>query len=193
LAAVVGVVGTLSAALVTQVRADRVKRLEIESLRAQHAEDRSHAERMRALELADAREQQAEARLAEARARLRACYVALNTAARQYQTAQISVLHGLRAGAGANECLEALEEARTAFRASYAEAQMLLPGPVLDAASAVSRRLNEGYGAVKRSLAEAPRTPVPPECEQLVQSTWVMLSELRRTMRRDLRVDDAAP
>lgn len=208
LVALVGVVGTLSAALVTQVRADRVKRLEIDTLRGQHAEDRAHAERLRALELADAHEQRAEARRAEARARLRACYVAFNAAARQYQTAQVNVVHALRAGTdatgvmgvmgvmGVNEyVVEALEEARTAFRASYAEAQMQLPGPVLEAASAVSRRLNDHYGVLKKSLAETPRAPAPPECEQRVQSAWVVLTELRRTMRRDLRIDidDAGP
>ncbi|MCH0565772.1 MULTISPECIES: hypothetical protein [unclassified Streptomyces] len=193
LVAVVGVVGTLSAALVTQVRADRVKLMEIDSLRGQRAEDRAHDERMRALELADAREQRAASHRAEARARLRACYVAFNTAARHYQTAQISVLHGLRAGAGIDEHAEALEEARTAFRASYAEAQMLLPGPVLDAASAVSRRLNDDYGALKRSLVDAPCTPAPSECEERVQAAWAVLAELRRTMRRDLSIDDAAP
>ncbi|MFJ4467874.1 hypothetical protein ACIP2X_10420 [Streptomyces sp. NPDC089424] len=190
LVAIVGVLGTLCAALVTQVRADRVKRLEIDALRGQHAEDRAHDERMRALELADAREQRAEAHRAEARARLRACYVTFNTAARQYQTAQISLLHGLRAGAGVDEHVEALEEARTLFRASYAEAQMLLPGPVLDNASTASRKLNDGYGALKRSLAQTPRTPVSSECEQQVQSAWVVLAELRRTMRRDLGADD---
>ncbi|MEU9349076.1 hypothetical protein AB0D74_48550 [Streptomyces sp. NPDC048278] len=188
-----GVLGTLSGALVTQVRADRIKRLEIEALRGQHAEDRAHDERMRALELADARELWAEGHRAEARARLRACYVTFNTAARQYQTAQISVVHGLRVGTGVTECDEALEEARTVFRASYAEAQMLLPDPVLDAASAVSRRLNDGYGVLKRLLADTPRAPAPPECEQRVQSAWVVLAELRRTMRRDLRIDDTAP
>jgi len=202
LVALVGVVGTLSAALVTQVRADRVKRLEIDTLRAQHAEDRAHAERMRTLELADAHEQRAEARRAEARVRLRACYVAFNAAARQYQTAQVNVVHALRAGtdvtdmADVNEyVVEALEEARTAFRANYAEAQMQLPGPVLEAASAVSRRLNDHYGVLKMSLAETPRAPAPPDCEQRVQSAWVVLTELRRTMRRDLRIDidDAAP
>ncbi|MGW0829754.1 hypothetical protein [Streptomyces prunicolor] len=196
LVALVGVVGTLSAALVTQVRADRVKRLEIDTLRGQHAEDRAHAERMRTLELADAHEQRAEARQAEARARLRACYVAFNAAARQYQTAQVNVVHALRAGTDvtvSEYVLSALEEARTVFRASYAEAQMQLPGPVLAAASAVSRRLNDHYGVLKKSLAETPRAPVPPDCEQRVQSAWVVLTELRRTMRRDLRIDDAAP
>ncbi|WP_240203327.1 hypothetical protein [Streptomyces actuosus] len=177
----------------TQIRADRVKLLEIDSLRGQHAEDRAHDERMRALELADAREQRAAAHRAEAHARLRACCIAFNTAARHYQTAQISVLHGLRAGVGVNECVEALEEARTAFRASYAEAQMLLPDPVLAAASEVSRRLNDDYGALKRSLTDAPRNPAPPECEQRVQSAWTVLTDLRRTMRRDLRIDDPAP
>ncbi|MFG2784416.1 hypothetical protein ACGFY7_42145 [Streptomyces prunicolor] len=195
--ALVGVVGTLSAALVTQVRADRVKRLEIDTLRGQHAEDRAHAERMRTLELADAHEQRAEARRADARARLRACYVAFNAAARQYQTAQVNVVHALRAGTDVTDVneyvVEALEEARTAFRASYAEAQMQLPGPVLAAASAVSRRLNDHYGVLKKSLAETPRAPAPPDCEQRVQSAWVVLTELRRTMRRDLRIDDAAP
>ncbi|MFJ9892758.1 hypothetical protein ACIQPR_05435 [Streptomyces sp. NPDC091280] len=193
LVALVGVGGTLSAALVTQVRADRVKRLEIDTLRGQHAADRAHAERMRALELADAHEQRAEARRAEAHARLRSCYVSFNAAARQYQTTQVNVVHALRTGTDVTSHVEAMDEARTAFRASYAEAQMLLPGSVLEAASAVSRRLNDHYGVLKKSLSDVSRPPAPPECGQRVQSAWTMLTELRRTMRRDLRIDEAEP
>ncbi|MFF7236410.1 hypothetical protein [Streptomyces collinus] len=191
--AAVGVLGTLGAALLTQVRADRAKRLELEAAVRQRLEDRAHDQRMRDADRAEAREQRNAARLTEAQDRLRVCYISFNTAARQYQTAQVNVVHALRDGTPADECAEELETCRTAFRASYAEAQMLVPGPVLDAASGTSRRLNEGYGELRHLLAAAPGT-VDRErlrrCERRVQAVWAQLSALRRAMRRDLGVDD---
>ncbi|MEV7387835.1 MULTISPECIES: hypothetical protein [unclassified Streptomyces] len=42
-------------------------------------------------------------------------------------TAQVDLLHALQTGAGVGLCLEQLEAGRTAQRASYAEAEMMVP------------------------------------------------------------------
>ncbi|WP_432085277.1 hypothetical protein [Streptomyces sp. bgisy095] len=46
LIAVVGVAGTLGAALLTQVRADRTKRMELRAAADQRREERDHAEEL---------------------------------------------------------------------------------------------------------------------------------------------------
>ncbi|HSX98418.1 MAG TPA: hypothetical protein VLG91_13660 [Streptomyces sp.] len=183
----VGVVGTLGAALLTQSRADRTKRLELQALARQQREERAHVERVRQAELATARGRE----LLDLR---RACYIALNTAARQYQTAQVNLWHAVKEGSGVDACLHQLDERRSAHRESYAEAQMIVPATVLAAAGLVSRRLNSGYGALKKALAGPSADGAALDAfEPELRSAWTLLADLRHTMRRDLGVDDLTP
>ncbi|MFE0515042.1 hypothetical protein [Streptomyces sp. NPDC058964] len=187
LVAVVGVLGTLGAALVTQVRADRIKLVELDTMRRQQLEDRAHAERTRTVERAEARE-------LENLERRRACYISFNTAARQYQTAQVGLVHAMKSRTDVDGCLERLEACRTAFRACYAEAQMLVPAAVLETAAVVSRRLNGGYGLLKQLLAaSAPDDRTARDCEERVRTAWGLLSALREEMRRDLGIGGSTP
>ncbi|CAM5268996.1 hypothetical protein STENM327S_07818 [Streptomyces tendae] len=86
--AVVGVIRTLGAALLTQSRADRLKRHELDMTARQQREDRAHAEE------GTRRKPQH----GSTRADRSAPYspLALNTTARQYDT-QIDLVHALRA------------------------------------------------------------------------------------------------
>ncbi|MGI5144276.1 hypothetical protein [Streptomyces sp. CA-106110] len=186
-AAVVGVAGTLGAAQLTQSRADRTKRLELQTLAEQQREERAHTEQVR-------QAQSAETQRRELITLRRACCISLNTASRQYQTAQITLMHALRTGTGVEDSLEQLEARRTAHRDSYAEAQMILPLPVFNAAGTASRQLNRGYGILKRMLTSPPAGQEELEAfEAETERTWTLLSDMRSSMRRDLGVDDTAP
>ncbi|MGW4824740.1 hypothetical protein ACWEP4_38940 [Streptomyces sp. NPDC004227] len=186
--AVVGVVGTLGAALLTQSRADRLKRYELEAIARQQREERAHAEGVRQQEVRAA----AHHELTDLR---RACYVALNTTARQYQTAQINLMYALRArdDAEIQVCAEQLEERRLAVRDSYAEAQMIVPAIVLTKAQAANGQLNSTYGLLKRLLAGGPASDSQLDAlEAETEMSWAQLSNLRRAMRSDLGVDEAS-
>lgn len=186
--AIVGVVGTLGAALLTQRRADRLKRHELEVTARQQREDRAHAEQVR----------QQEARISARRELTdlrRACYISLNTTARQYQTAQINLMHALRArdDAETRTRAEQLEERRVAYRGSYAEAQMIVPAAVLGDTRAVNQQLNSAYGLLKTMLSGG--HPDGSELSQLeveTEMSWALLSDLRAAMRGDLGVDEAS-
>lgn len=186
--AVVGVIGTLGAALLTQSRADRLKRHELEATARQQREDRAHAEQVR----------QHENRLVARRELIdlrRACYISLNTTARQYQTAQINLMHALRArdDTETQACVEQLEARRLVFRDSYAEAQMIAAGAVLTDARAASRQLNKAYGLLKRMVAGGhPDTIELDALETETEKTWALLSHLRAAMRHDLGVDEGS-
>ncbi|MDQ0956089.1 type II secretory pathway pseudopilin PulG [Streptomyces phaeochromogenes] len=182
--AIVGVVGTLGAALLTQSRAERTKRLELEAAAQQQREDRQHADNARLAEQVLARQRE----LLDLR---RACYISLNTASRQYLTAQINLLHAMRNGMEVDTSLEQMEARRLAHRDSYAEAQMIVPAPVLHAASAASRTLNRGYGILKQMLALPPEAHALQDFEENdVATSWAGLSDMRAAMRGDLGVDD---
>ncbi|MFF5638761.1 hypothetical protein [Streptomyces sp. NPDC012825] len=179
----VGVVGTLGASLLTQSRADRTKRMEMEAAADQRREERDHAEAL--LEAERARN-----RAEESIALRRACYITLNTAARQYLTAQVHFMHALRNGTGIEAALEELEARRTTLRESYAEAQMIIPLQVMADAGVASRRLNAGYGRLKQIVASTPYNQEDLNAfEAGVEQSWALLSEMRQQMRFDLGVD----
>jgi hypothetical protein len=183
LVAVVGVVGTLGASLLTQSRADRTKRMEMQAAAEQRREERNHAEAMLETE-------QARHRAEESIALRRTCYITLNTAARQYLTAQVDFMHALRNETAVEAALEQLEARRTTLRESYAEAQMIVPLRVMAGAGAASRRLNAGYGRLKQIATSTPYSQEDLNTfEAGVEQSWALLSEMRQQMRFDLGVE----
>ncbi|GAA2115616.1 hypothetical protein GCM10009759_60660 [Kitasatospora saccharophila] len=176
IAAVVGVLGTLASALLTQRRSDAARR-----------EERELAERSR-------RADREEARNTAARTELRACYVALNTAARQYLTALNDHAHALRREQPSSIAeTAAVEAARTEYRQRYAEAQMTVPDAVLAEISRANRRLGALYGALARNAHGTARPGDDlASCFAAVDAAWDGLAVLRHAMRADLGITEAA-
>ncbi|MGC9498001.1 hypothetical protein [Streptomyces sp. WG7] len=185
LIAVVGVAGTLGAALLTQNRADRTKRMELQAAAEQRREEHAHAEEM-------LRAEQARQRQLESLERRRACYIALNTSARQYLTAMTNYLHALQRGEDADSRLADLEAGRLAYRDSYAESQMIAPEDVLRASSTAKKRLNAAYGKLRKyGSAPSDHTAELANLEgEFHEEVWPYLGELKQSMRTDLGVDD---
>ncbi len=185
LIAVVGVAGTLGAALLTQVRADRTKRMELQAAAEQRREERGHAEEL-------LRAEQARQGQRESLERRRACYITLNTASRQYLTEMTNHLHALRRGDGVAASLENLEAARLAYRDSYAESQMIVPETVSRATSATKRRLNEAYGKLRKYAEEPSLYAAELEAmkDDLHQDVWPYVGAMKKAMRADLGVED---
>ncbi|MET9015615.1 hypothetical protein ABZX74_32620 [Streptomyces olivaceoviridis] len=157
--AVVGVVGTLLSALLTQRAADRGRRREQE--RAEEVrERRRHAQE------------------------LRACYVALNTSARQYLAALTDQVHALGREEELPAARQRLTEARDQYRDVYAEAQMRLPDRVLGLAGGLSHDLGAVYGMVRRLDEGTPRAgDSPAAVRENIDELWGRLRGMRREMR----------
>ncbi|MET8629571.1 hypothetical protein ABZW30_38570 [Kitasatospora sp. NPDC004669] len=165
--AVVGVLGTLLSALLTQRAADGGRRREQE----------------RAEEVAEQHRREHE---------LRACYVALNAAARQYLAALTDQVHALGRDADLPAARQRLAEARDHYREVYAEAQLRVPEQVLDLAGPFSRDLGELYGMVRRLDAGAPRVgDLPAAVRQGIDARWAALRRMRDEMRAQLGVSRA--
>ncbi|MCW2892611.1 MAG: hypothetical protein QOG28_6774 [Trebonia sp.] len=169
--AIVGVVGTLASALLTQLFSLRLKRVELDERQqrraGEQAEERHRAEHM------DRRD---------------SC-VAVNMAARRFRQALKNCLFD-----GMNEKADELEQARQDFTSRYGEAQMILSDAVLKAASTANGCLAEAYGKVKatrrpgdRRLEAADRQKLENFLDQEVGSA---LKQLRHAMRVDLGVAD---
>ncbi|MFD9621503.1 hypothetical protein ACFWB2_30095 [Streptomyces virginiae] len=184
LIAVVGVAGTLGAALLTQNRADRTKRMELQAVAEQQREERGHAEEL-------LRAEQTRQWQRENLERRRACYVALNTSSRQYLTAMTRYALALRCGEDVATTRENLETARLTYRDIYAESQMIVPGTVLRASSTAKSHMNAAYSNLKRYGAE-PSTygeELGSLEDELHQEVWLHLGSLKLAMRSDLGID----
>ena len=169
--AIVGVLGTLASALLTQALSLRAKRLEIDAQRQQRLEDR-HEERRRT-GFTDRRD---------------SC-IALNMEGRRFRQALKNCLFE-----GVDKRGAELEEARQAFTRRYGEAQMILSDTVLKVAGTATGRLAEAYGKVKASQQPGSPQIGPSDREELERfldrEVASALRQLRQAMRRDLGVSD---
>ena len=158
--AVVGVFGTLSAALLGQF------------LTGRHSRDKDRAAEIR--------------RNFEER---RTAYTAMNRASRDFDTVLKDALHRLRDNAYGVEERTEVENIRRAYRDRYAEIQMLVPARVLDASRAVNAVLAEVDAAVKRLDRKRQREGETPEgvLSDLKEAS-PRLRALTELMREDLGV-----
>ncbi|WP_158697857.1 hypothetical protein [Streptomyces prunicolor] len=169
--ALVGIIGTLASALLTQRSASSNTLRELERADQQRREERGH---------------QTKQAIVEAR---RSCYVALNIAARLYQTALTNYLIAIRSGAVTDEIRIDVDEMRRGHRARDAEAQMLVPDDVLIAAGKVNSHLSILYGILRRlDLGEPEPGETIEMAAELRVGTWELLAAMRTIMRRDLGI-----
>ncbi|MGW0768353.1 hypothetical protein [Streptomyces sp. NPDC002676] len=160
--AVVGVLGTLLAPVLSQRHA--VRREDREAERAEHR------------------------RLFEER---RTAYTAMNRASRQFHTLLKDALHRLRDGVYTDHDREQLEEARREYRDRYAEAQMVVPERILDASRDLNRVLARIDAVVKRLDRDLAREGESAERALVdLKEAEPLLTAMRRLMRADLGVED---
>ena len=169
--ALVGITGTLASALLTQRGASKNAIRELERADQQRREERAY---------------QAEKTTIDDR---RTCYVALNIAARLYQTALTNYLVDLQLGAPSDEIRAAVEETRIDHRTRHAEAQMVLPDSVLEVAGAVNGNLGKFYGILRSiDLGNSNSNETLETAEARRETSWDLLAEMRTVMRQDLGI-----
>ncbi|MFJ9651772.1 hypothetical protein [Streptomyces microflavus] len=169
--ALLGIAGTLTSGLLTQRSANSNKLRELERADQQRREDRTY---------------HAEQSAVESR---RTCYVALNISARLYQTALTNYLVAIRAGTVSEEIRTDVDQTRREHRARHAEAQMLVPGSVLDAAGAANINLGKFYGILKSiDLGTETSNATAEAAESRRVRSWELLGEMRTVMRQDLGI-----
>ncbi|MEU6524410.1 hypothetical protein ABZ892_16720 [Streptomyces sp. NPDC046924] len=175
LLAVVGVLGTLASALLSQRGGRQTKLMELQHAERQHASDK----------IAEGRRIDFEDR--------RACYVAVNKVFRRHQAALKNYFSSLSSNTVKEGQWEEIEETRHASRETYAEAQMVLPEEVLNSSAELVKRFNFIYGALARFSAnnQRPEDDLDQVREQLDHAT-AGLYYLRQGMRADLGISDSS-
>ncbi|MFF2148510.1 hypothetical protein [Kitasatospora sp. NPDC058190] len=129
----------------------------------------------------------------ESLAQRRACYVATNAAYRRYRVAIMNFLWCSHQGTVTEQERDALEQARHAHHAAFAEAQMIASRPVLDQLDVVTQALSEAY---RKTLCLHEGNPDPDgsfdEIRDYLKWLWERWEEMRGVMRVDLGVEDSA-
>ncbi|OKI05406.1 hypothetical protein A6A06_09040 [Streptomyces sp. CB02923] len=172
--AVLGIGGTLAAAVITQRGAERARARELEHTRQLQRDEREYATR--------------QARF-EAR---RTCYAALSAGTRDLANVMQQVLHALESGGMTGELRSDLERARREHRLRHAEAQMVLPDAVATAASTANRHLGDLYGLLKRlDGGTAQRGEDLGVAREGMDKLWDPLWSMRHVMRVDLGITDS--
>ncbi|MBB6345526.1 hypothetical protein FHU36_002035 [Nonomuraea muscovyensis] len=173
LIAIVGILGTLASALLTQRNATRLKMLEIQS-----------AERQRVANYEIAAEQEAEKLR-------RSCFVAVNYALRNYYSTLQNHRRTLASRSPREGELARLEEIREASRAALAEAQMVAPEDILSIARDSASLLFDAYqtlACVDRDIKKDAHSRLE-KADQILNAASLSLSTLRASMRKNLGVD----
>lgn len=169
--AVLGIGGTLAAAVITQRGADRARARELEHTRQLQQDEREYA----------TRQAQFEAR--------RTCYATLSAGTRDLANGMTNVLHALERGEVSEELRSDLDRARREHRLRHAEAQMMLPDRVAEAASTANRHLGELYGSLMRLDGGAARQGESLDTvRESFDALWDALWRMRRVMRVDLGI-----
>ncbi|MFJ4185048.1 hypothetical protein [Kitasatospora sp. NPDC089509] len=173
--AVFGVLGTLLAPWLSQRVQARAARDDFER---QQAAARTQWERER--ERADL-------------ALRRGCYVATNAAYRRYRVEILNFLWFSHQGLVTERERDALEQARQAHHAAFAEAQMVASSAVLEQLDEVTQMLSEAY---RRTMCLHEGNPEPggsfDEIRDHLKWLWERWEEMRGVMRVDLGVDGSA-
>jgi hypothetical protein len=160
--AIVGVLGTLCAPLLSQRLSAR-----------QGAEKAAADERRRNFE------------------ERRAAYTAMNRACREFNTALKDALHRIRDDVYNDPDRAEVENIRRTYRDRYAEVQMIVPERVIDAVRAVNKILAEADAAAKRLDRGIPRDNETPELIlAALKEAEPKLTELTYIMRADLGVEN---
>ncbi|MFJ5151076.1 hypothetical protein ACIQCF_05735 [Streptomyces sp. NPDC088353] len=160
--AVVGVLGTLFAPVLSQRLSARGR-----------AEEAEAAERRRRFE------------------ERRDAYTAMNRASRQFHTLLKDALHRIRDGVYTEQDREQLEEVRRDHRDRYAEVQMVVPERILSASRAVNEVLAGVDAAAKRLDRDLAGEGESAEQALIdLKEAEPRLSAMRRMIREDLGVRD---
>jgi hypothetical protein len=171
--AIVGVLGTLSAAIVSQILSARARREEVKLQSSQQESQYKREQQQKVLE------------------DKRRCYITMITAARRYRLELMSYLYLVNRRAVDNDAALKLEEARLAFNTSIAEAQLTGTKPVRDALEPIRKGMSGSYASIKDLENNSPELNSSfAEIRAYLLELWDEWPRLHETMRDDLGVKD---
>jgi hypothetical protein len=171
--AIVGVIGTLLAPIVSQRLSARARREEFEQQRTQRQDEYERQQRERELTIK------------------RTCYITVISGARRYRLELMRYLYAIKEDTVDDGARDRLEEARLAFNTSLAETELTAAGPVLEALDPIRRGMSDSYTAIKDLEQDTPRSNGTfEEIRTFLLKLWDAWPPAHAAMRADLGVKD---
>lgn len=171
--AIVGVLGTLGAAIIGQLLSARARREDFEIQRSRQQEDYIH--------------QRQEAELANKRS----SYIAIIASSRTYRIELMNYLYMVKHETVDSTARSDLHEARRIWLANFSEVQIVATLQVLSTIEPVGTGLAKAYRATKHLEAGEPGPDESfEEIDRYLSGLWDHWGNMREAMRRDLGVAD---
>jgi len=173
--AIVGVIGTLLAPIVSQRLSAQARREEFDLQRLQRQEEYDRGQQEKVL------------------ANKRSCYVTMISATRRYRLELMNYLYAVNEDSVDSGARGRLEEARLGFNTSLAETQLTGIAPVLEALEPITKRMSECYMATKTLERHSSKSNSSfEEIKSSLLKLWDEWPRLYAAMRDDLGVKDGA-
>ncbi|MEU3551633.1 hypothetical protein [Streptomyces longwoodensis] len=177
--AIVGVVGTLASAVITQVLAQRA--------------EAQRSEREKLVRLAELQASEDQRKIDQ----LRSCYVQLNAQDRRYRDAMLAYAYALRSGSvGAEAEAEEVNVARRAQRDTRAEAQLVGSDAVLRIESRVNAQLTVAYRRLMNAADQPSSEARQTELNQVIKLLDAIIAQqghVQALMRLEVGATQALP
>ena len=171
--AIVGVVGTLLAPIVSQRLSARARREEFEMQRTQQQDDYR-------------RQQQEKVLMTK-----RVCYITVISGARRYRLELMRYLFAVKESGVDDAARDRLEEARLAFNTSLAESELTAAGPVREALNPIRKGLSDSYKAIKDLENDIPQVNGSfGDIKSFLLKLWDAWPPAHAAMRDDLGVKE---
>jgi hypothetical protein len=171
--AIVGVIGTLIAPIISQRLSALARREEFDQQRIQRQDEYEREQQEKAL------------------AMKRACYITVISGARRYRIELMRYLYAVKDGTLDNGAQTRLEEARLAFNTSLAETELTASPPVLEALDPIRRGLSESYSTIM-NLGIPQLDDMFEEIRNFLLKLWDAWPPAHAAMRVDLGVKGLA-
>lgn len=171
--AALGLLGTLAAAIISQLLSTRARRDDFELQRSQRQED--YARERKEAELATKR----------------SCYVAMMTSSRGYRVELMSYLYMVQQQTVRSTARGDLENERRTCLASLGEVQIVATLKVLSTIDPVNSGLSKAYDAINHLEAGRPEPGESfEEVHQSLTELWDQWAHMSDAMRQDLGIKD---
>ncbi|MGW1209947.1 hypothetical protein ACWD5F_09930 [Streptomyces sp. NPDC002499] len=119
----------------------------------------------------------------------RTCCTTLNADTRDLANVMTKALHALERSEATEDLRSDLDRARRDHRLRHAEAQMMLPDPVMATASTANRHLGDLYGLLMRlDRGSAEQGQNLETARESMNALWDALRTMRHVMRVDLGI-----
>jgi hypothetical protein len=173
--AAVGVLGTLSASIVTQISSARTQLRTFEMQGSSRKEEYCREQEQVVLSIK------------------RSCYIGMMANSRRYRLELMNYLYAVKSQTVSDSVIAELEEARRAYSTSVSETELTADAAVLTVINSIDEALSDSFQSIKEHERAQARTDNSfAEIIDTLKKFWDLWPLMQQAMRRELLTADAS-